>query len=87
MSFAYFAPRPNHSNLAGAVSEPRSEEAPFGPPTGGASFVGWILAVGRDYNGRVIAARTASCGDLIAPVWSTANNRRLSLPSIGEDHA
>jgi hypothetical protein len=34
-----------------------------------------------------IGARTASNGDLIGPICSTANNRRLVLPSIGDDHA
>ncbi len=34
-----------------------------------------------------IAALTASTGDLIAPMCSTAKNRRLSLPSTGEDQA
>jgi hypothetical protein len=35
----------------------------------------------------VIAALTASNGELIRSVWSTAKNRRFVLPSIGEDQA
>ena len=31
-----------------------------------------------------MAARTASTGDLIAPICSTAKNRRLSLPSMAK---
>jgi hypothetical protein len=34
-----------------------------------------------------IAARTASRGELIRSVCSTAKNRRFVLPSIGEDQA
>jgi putative DNA primase/helicase len=34
-----------------------------------------------------IAARTASNGDTIGGICSTAKNRRLVLPSIGDDHA
>jgi hypothetical protein len=34
-----------------------------------------------------IAARTASIGELIRAVCSTAKNRRLSLPSIDDDQA
>ena len=34
-----------------------------------------------------IAARTASTGDVIGGRCSTAKNRRLSLPSIGDDQA
>lgn len=34
-----------------------------------------------------IAARTASNGELIRSVCSTAKNRRFALPSIGEDQA
>jgi hypothetical protein len=35
----------------------------------------------------MIAARTASNGDAIDGMPQTAKNRRLVLPSIGEDHA
>ena len=34
-----------------------------------------------------IAARTASNGDSIGRICNTAKNRRLVLPSIGDDHA
>jgi hypothetical protein len=34
-----------------------------------------------------IAARTASAGDVTGGKCSTAKNRRLSLPSIGDDQA
>jgi hypothetical protein len=41
----------------------------------------------RDLPSATIAARTASTGDVTGGTCSTAKNRRLSLPSIGDDQA